>query len=91
MLLTDTIFAGGQAIVLLFAACELSQRINNAYSEVDSIFNQFAWYLFPNEVRRILPTIIMYIQEPVELKFFGNLSCSRDQYKRVRTNHIRNV
>lgn len=45
--------------------------------------SEFDWYLFPNEVQRILPTVVQNAQKPVVIKCFGNVLCSREQFKMV--------
>lgn len=80
-----SIMAPIYAFGMIFIACELSQRLTNAYSKIDDIFEQFEWYRFPNAVRRALPTIISMVQKPVEFECFGNVSCSRESFKKVRS------
>lgn len=77
------IFFSSGAMATVFVACELGQRISNASIEINDVFDQFNWYLFPVEIQRILPTAILYVQQPIEVKFFGSSSCSREQAKRV--------
>lgn len=66
-----------------FISCELGQRTNNGYCDIDAIMGQFDWYLYPNEIQRILPAIIANSQQPVYIKCFGSISCSRETFKKV--------
>lgn len=68
---------------ILFITCELSQRLGNAFTEIERIIEQFDWYLFPLNIRRLLPTIIIIAQEPVNLECFGSISCNREFFKKV--------
>lgn len=83
VMLSDIASATFQVFGRLFVACELGQQISNTFSQIDDIFDQFNWYLFPSEVQRILPTAILYVQQPIEVRFFGSFSSDRDQFKRV--------
>lgn len=74
------------ALLLVFVACESGQRFSNAFSEVGGAFSQLDFYLLPIKIRRILPAVIIYMQEPMFVKFFGNLSATREQFKRVSVN-----
>lgn len=67
----------------LFVACELGQRASNAFDEINDVIGQFDWYLFPDELKKILPIIMQFAQRPVDVEFFGSISCSREVFKRV--------
>lgn len=41
------------------------------------------WYLFPSAIRRMLPTLIANVQQPVEIECFGSINCCRDAFKQV--------
>lgn len=73
-------------LALVFVACESGQRFSNAFSEVGDAFSQLDFYLLPIEIQRILPPVIMYMQKPMFVQFFGNLSATREQFKKVSTN-----
>lgn len=83
VLLIVSIMCCFAAFILISFACEIGQRFTNAFSDVDDVLGQLKWYLLPIEVQRILPIAIMYSQEPLLVKFFGNMSCSREQFKKV--------
>lgn len=83
MLLEPILYAIA-ALVALVVPCELGQWFSKAFSEINDVVDQFNWYLFPIEVQRILPTVILYMQQPIEIEFFGKYSCNRQQCKRVR-------
>lgn len=70
------------SVVEIFVFCETSERLTIEFDEID-FYNEWDWYLFPNEVRRILPTIIINVQEPVALQGYGNITCTRETFKRV--------
>lgn len=44
---------------------------------------QFKWYLFPLEIKQILPIVLMNAQQPVNLKCIGSIPCDRETFKKV--------
>lgn len=84
MMVLDMMFISLQAVACALATCELGQQTTNACGdEIDDIFAQIDWYLYPAEVKRILPTAIQYIQQPIGIKFFGSLTATHEQFLRV--------
>lgn len=83
VLLLAAVFYCVWATNLVFAVCELGQRFSNAFSEIDGWIGELDWYLLPIEIKRILPTIILYVEQPFVVEFFGSMSCSREQFKKV--------
>jgi hypothetical protein len=45
------------------------------------MIDQFKWYLFPSEIQRMLPLILNFAQQPIEIKCFGNMKNDRDTFK----------
>lgn len=83
MVLFQSIFCALGGLSLVLIACEAGQHVSDVFSEVDYVLGQMDWYLLSIEMQRMLPAIIMFAQEPVVVKFFGSLSCSREQFKKV--------
>lgn len=69
---------------MVMLICELGQRIHNAFVEIDDVITQFDWYLFSDELKRMLPIILINIKEPVIFACFGNIACSREAFRKVR-------
>lgn len=76
-------FYGFWALSLQFATCECVQRFTNTFSDINDTLVQLTWYTYPVEVQRLLVPFIMYAQKPVGLTFFGSISCSREQFRKV--------
>ena len=87
-ILFATIFYACYAFGMVFMICELGQRISNAFEEIDDVIAQFNWYLFSDELKRMLPIILMNTQAPVVFECFGSISCSREAFKKVRETKI---
>ena len=71
------------SFILVFITCEIFGKISNDFDTISDIMDQFKWYLFPVEVQRILPTILMHAQQPVNINCFGSIPCNRETFKQV--------
>lgn len=83
MQLLITIFEVIYAFGILFIACELGQCLNLAYDECSEMVNQFDWYLFPTEIQQMLPQILNFAQQSLEIKCYGTANCDRETFKSV--------
>lgn len=83
-MLLITIFEVIYSFGVLLIACELGQRINLAFMECSDMFDQFEWYSFPAEIQRMLPLILNFMQQPIEVKCFGSTTNDRDTFKYVK-------
>lgn len=72
-----------QQLCTLFVWCDLCQRIEHSFEEIDIVIGQLDWYLFPNEINRMIPTILIVTQEPVGFNYFGSVSCNRKAFNTV--------
>lgn len=68
---------------LVFIACELCERVSEAFERIEDVMDQLNWYGSPTEIKRILPMIIVNTQEPVSIECFGSISCSRMVFQKV--------
>lgn len=87
-MLLQSIFYGVLAIALVFGACKIGQRLSNTFNEINVAFCQLQWYLYPLEIQQTLVPTLIYVQQPVVIEFFGSISCSAEQFKKVRCNVI---
>lgn len=86
LVLFESLSLGIGALLLVLLTCEVGQRFTNAFAEVDDDLTLLNFYLLPVKARRVLPMLIMYSQQPLIAQFFGSLSVTRDQFKRVSDN-----
>lgn len=87
---TALIAVAGQTVwtfVSIFIYCELGQRVSEAFDGPYDAISQFKLHLFPIEVQRMLPIIIVGAQQPIDLRGYGNFSCTRDRFKSVSKHH----
>lgn len=71
------------AICVVLIACDLAQRSCDYFTDINETMDKSTWYLFPHDVQRLLPTILIIVQQPVELECFGGIACNRELAKRV--------
>lgn len=76
-------------LALVLNDCELGQRMTDAFEEINFTLNQFEWYLFPIEIKRMLPAIIANAQKTVAVECFGSIACNRDVFKNVGIHTIK--
>lgn len=81
LVVSIAIFIG--ALLLVLIACECGQRFCNSFDETNDVLNQINFHLLPIDVQRLLPTVMIYAQEPLLVRFFGSLCLSREQFKKV--------
>lgn len=69
---------------IIFIFCECGERITIGFVEVNDEICQLKWYLFPYEIQRMMPNMMMATQEAVILKGCGNCSsCTREAFTNV--------
>lgn len=71
------------AFGIVLIICEFGQRCCSAFDGIIGIIDQFNWYSFPYEIQRLLPIILIMMQQPVALKCFGSISCNHENFKKV--------
>lgn len=72
---------------IMYIACELGQQMSIAFDECTDLIGQFEWYAFPIEIQRMLPMILNFAMQPVEIKCFGTITSDRETFKYVRPAH----
>lgn len=71
------------SIIVLFVTCELGDQISMEFDEINDQINEFNWYLCPLNVQKMLPAMMMNLQQPVDFKCFGSSACNRSTFKEV--------
>lgn len=74
-----TLYAFGSVVII----CEMGQRLCNAFAGIGDFCWQMDWYLYSSETQKFLPTLLIAVQKPVVVEFFGSLSCSRESQEKV--------
>lgn len=86
MILIVPVFELSTTFVIVVVICELSGRLTYRFDDIDYIMTHFKWYLFPIEIQKILPTILINAQERVVIECFGSIPCDRETLKKVIIN-----
>lgn len=74
-----------ESFLTVFGVCELGERVCMAFNKINIEIEMLKWYLFPYEIRKLFPTILVVSQEPVGLTIFGSMLCNRKTFKEVRS------
>lgn len=68
---------------VVFIACEASQNGCDAVNAFDTEIGQINWYLYPVEIKKMLPMIMNMAQKPVQIGGFGTMTTDRELFKKV--------
>lgn len=68
---------------VLSLACEIGQRLTNAFDECSDMIDQLDWYLLTADVQRRLPLIMSFAQQPTIIECFRSTAAVRDTFKYV--------
>lgn len=68
--------------------CDIGHRVNGLFDQTIATINQFDWYLIPIKIRRLLPTLLIVAQQPVEIVVIGSISANRNTFKKVNFSQV---
>lgn len=71
------------SLVSLFMYCECGELLRVRFDELNDDIYTSGWELFPMQIQRLLPIIVINTQQPVLLWGYGGFSCTRETFKRV--------
>lgn len=67
----------------LFLFCFLGEMVTSRFRNVDDALYECVWYLYPMEIRKKFPIMILISQEPVSLRGFANFRCTHEAFNKV--------
>lgn len=67
----------------IFLLCNNGEEVSSEYDTIGDAFFECAWYMFPIKLQNVMPTILIYAQEDVQMAGLGGLPCTRDTFKQV--------
>lgn len=73
---------------VMFAYCEMGEQVTSAFEEIEHMLAELDWHLFPSEIQRMMPMLLMVARQPVDFMGYGNLPASRYTMQRVRIQNI---
>lgn len=71
------------SLVANFLFCEFGESVTSQCNELNDALCQCEWYLFPIDLQRMFPIIMLTAQKPNILKGFGGVSLTREAFKNV--------
>ena len=77
------------SVGLLCIVCEICQHGCDTINAFDMEIGQIDWYLYPIEMKKILPVIINMVQKPIEFKWFGSMASDRETFKQVNERNFK--
>lgn len=66
-----------------FLFCEFGEQVTRKFNQLNDIICQSEWYLLPNDIQRMLPTIMMTTRKGIILQGFGGVELTREAFKTV--------
>lgn len=73
------------SFVVIFIYCEFGEAVIKHFNKFDDeLYQSTAWYLFPIEVQRMLLIFMADSQQPLRIRGYGNIECTRDAFKTVK-------
>lgn len=76
------------ALFTVGLACEFGEQGCEMFFAVDYTIDEIDWYLYPTEIQRMLPAIMIVAQRPIYMQLFGSVTASRETFQRVRTTDV---
>lgn len=73
------------AFTLIFAYCELGKMVTNQFNTINEELYRCKWYLLSLEMQRMLLIFMSDTQQPMFLRGYANIVCTRDSFKNVCT------
>lgn len=70
-------------ILWLYLFCHFGDQTTERFGVIDDQFYQIAWYKLSLNEQKLLPLAISVAQKEIYFKVFGNISCTRDTFKKV--------
>ncbi|XP_031621400.1 odorant receptor coreceptor-like [Contarinia nasturtii] len=68
---------------IIFLFCYFGENITSEFTDLNDHIYHCDWHLFPRDIQRMLPILLINTQRPVILKGFGNILCTHENFKTV--------
>lgn len=69
--------------ITLYCYSEFGEMVTNEFQLFSDRTIQCEWYLFPHGMQRIFVIFINDVQQPVLIRGYGNIQCTRETFKAV--------
>lgn len=77
-------FEGFWASAFIVFFCEFGHHVLNAFDDLNAAIDQFDWFRFPIQSRKMLPMIMMGCQKTSSIKGYGDILCIRETLRKVK-------
>lgn len=71
------------SIVFIFLICENCGQVTLKFEMINDTLCQCNWYLFSNEMQKMLVIVMINAQEPTMIHGFFETPCTRESFKKV--------
>lgn len=71
------------SFVFVSLFCELGEMISEEYEEIDQRLFECNWHKFPIEMQRMFVIATVNFQQPVYIRGYGDILCTRETLKKV--------
>lgn len=68
---------------MIFIACEFNQEVTDKFETFNDKFVECNWYSYDIELQQMFLIFASNTQQPVFIRGYGNLLCTRETYKKV--------
>lgn len=82
LLVTEGVLVFWSFVVMLLF-CFLGEMVTHQFNMFNETLNNTNWYLFPNELQRMLVIFMSITQQSTLIRGYGNNECTRDAFKQV--------
>lgn len=83
VLIIETVTAFG----LVGFSCEIGQRFTTEFDDIADEIDSLKWYIFPIKVQKMLPMVILNVQQELAIECFGSILCVRESFTNVSNTH----
>lgn len=72
----------------VFFLCHFSENVSTSFEKLNDRLFECDWYLLPNELQRSFFITTIAVQEPIHIRGFGNVLCTRQSFKEVSNAYL---
>lgn len=71
------------SFALIWSFCEIGERVSHQFNAFDAELCQCKWYLYPVDVQQMLLIFMGNAQQPILIRSYGGIACTRDSFEKV--------
>lgn len=76
------------SFVANFLFCEFGENVTSHFNELHNTLCQTEWNLYPIDIQRLLPIIMMSTRKEIILEGFGGVQLTRQAFETVSFNYL---